>query len=154
MQTIEGKLDAQNLKVAIIVSRFNSFISEQLVNGAMDCLNRHHIKENNIVLIKVPGSFELPLTAKKLAQTKKFDAIIALGVIIRGDTPHFDFVANETTKGLAQVSLNENIPISFGVLTTENLEQAINRAGTKSGNKGWDAALTAIEMVNLFKSII
>lgn len=153
MQIIEGKLEGSNLKVAILASRFNSFITEQLINGALDCLNRHNVKETNIAIIKVPGSFELPLAAKKIAATKNFDAIIALGAIIRGDTPHFDFVASETTKGLAQISLNENIPISFGVLTTDTLEQAINRAGTKSGNKGWDAALTAIEMSNLFKTI-
>ena len=153
MQIIEGKLEGSNLKIAILASRFNSFITEQLINGALDCLNRHNVKETNIAIIKVPGSFELPLAAKKIAATKNFDAIIALGAIIRGDTPHFDFVASETTKGLAQISLNENIPISFGVLTTDTLEQAINRAGVKSGNKGWDAALTAIEFSNLFKTI-
>ncbi len=152
MKNIEGKLSAQDLKVSIIASRFNSFITEHLVEGAIDCLKRHGLIIDNLNVVWVPGAFELPLTAQKLARTKKFDAIIALGAIIRGDTPHFDFVANETTKGLAQVSLAENLPISFGVVTTDTLEQAINRAGTKSGNKGWEAALTAIEMVNLFKN--
>lgn len=151
MNTIEGKLSAENLKFAIITSRFNDFISNKLVEGAIDCILRHNGNENNITIVKVPGSFEIPLTAQKVASSKKYDAVICLGAVIRGATPHFDYVAAEVSKGIANVSLQTGVPVIFGVLTTDNIEQAIERAGTKSGNKGWDAALSAIEMANLFK---
>lgn len=153
MRNIEGKLSAKGFKFAIIVSRFNSLITEKLLEGAIDCIVRHNGDEKNITIIRVPGSFEIPLTAKKLAKSKKFDAVICLGAVIRGDTPHFDYVANEVTKGIAQVSLETEIPVLYGILTTDTIEQAIERAGTKMGNKGFDAALTAIEMVNILNQI-
>jgi 6,7-dimethyl-8-ribityllumazine synthase len=152
-KTFEGNLDASGLKFGVIVSRFNDFIGEKLVGGAIDALLRHGAKEADINVFKVPGSFEIPLTAKKLALTKKFDAIICLGVIIRGDTPHFEYIAAEVSKGIASVGLDTGIPIIFGVLTTDNIEQAIERAGTKAGNKGFDAANAAVELVNLFKNV-
>ncbi len=151
MKTFEGKLSAENLKFTIVVSRFNDFITAKLLDGAIDCLLRHNSNENNISIVKVPGSFEIPVTVDKIASQKKSDAIICLGTVIRGDTPHFDYIANEVSKGIANTSLKYGIPISFGVLTTDSIEQAIERAGTKSGNKGWDAAISAIEMSNLFK---
>jgi 6,7-dimethyl-8-ribityllumazine synthase len=135
------------------VSRFNDFISSKLVEGAMDALKRHGGNEDQVSLIKVPGAFEIPRAAKKLAESGKFNAIICLGAVIRGSTPHFDYVAAEVSKGIAQVALASKVPVTFGVLTTDNLEQAIERAGSKSGNKGWDAAIAAMEMVNLFKQI-
>ncbi|NLT50810.1 MAG: 6,7-dimethyl-8-ribityllumazine synthase [Ignavibacteria bacterium] len=150
---LEGKLSAKDFKFALVVSRFNDFISQKLVEGAIDCLERHHADEKNITVVKVPGSFEIPLAADKLAQLKKYDAIICLGAVIRGATPHFDYVAAEVSKGVAQVSLKYSIPVIFGVLTTDSIEQAIERAGTKSGNKGWDSALAAIEMADLMKKI-
>jgi 6,7-dimethyl-8-ribityllumazine synthase len=149
----EGNLDASGLKFGIIVSRFNDFIGEKLVGGAIDALLRHGANEVDINVFKVPGSFEIPLTAKKLALTKKYDAIICLGVIIRGDTPHFEYIAAEVSKGIASVGLDTGTPIIFGVLTTENIEQAIERSGTKAGNKGFDAANSAVEIVNLFKNV-
>ena len=149
----EGNLDASGLKFGIIVSRFNDFIGEKLVGGAIDSLLRHGANEADINVFKVPGSFEIPLTAKKLALTKKYDAIICLGVIIRGDTPHFEYIAAEVSKGIASVGLDTGTPIIFGVLTTENIEQAIERSGTKAGNKGFDAANAAVEIVNLFKNV-
>ena len=149
----EGNLDASGLKFGIIVSRFNDFIGEKLVGGAIDALIRHGANEADINVVKIPGSFEIPLTAKKLALTKKYDAIICLGVIIRGDTPHFEYIAAEVSKGIASVGLDTGTPVIFGVLTTENIEQAIERSGTKAGNKGFDAANAAIELVNLFKNI-
>jgi len=152
-KTFEGNLDASGLKFGIIVSRFNDFIGEKLVGGAIDALLRHGAKEVDINVFKVPGSFEIPLTAKKLALTKKYDAIICLGVIIRGDTPHFEYIAAEVSKGIASVGLDTGTPIIFGVLTTENIEQAIERSGTKAGNKGFDAANAAVEIVNLFKNV-
>ena len=151
-KVIEGKLNAAGLKFGIVVSRFNSFISERLVEGAADALVRNGAKDGDITIVKVPGAFEIPATAKLLSG-KGYDAIICLGAVIRGSTPHFDYVASEVSKGVAQVSMESNIPIVFGVLTTDNIEQAIERAGTKSGNKGWDAAVTAIEMVNLYKEL-
>ena len=151
--TIEGKLSAQNHKYAIIVSRFNSFITDKLFEGAQDCIIRHDGNAENIDEIKVPGSFEIPLTALKAAQSKKYDAVICLGAVIRGKTAHFDYVAGEAAKGIGQVGLQTGVPTIFGVLTCDNLEEAIERAGSKSGNKGWDAAMTAIEMVNLLKQI-
>lgn len=153
MNILEGKLLAADLKFAIIVSRFNIFIGEKLLDGAVDCIIRHDGSGDNIDIIKVPGSFEIPLAAQKLAESKKYDAVICLGAVIRGDTPHFDYVASEVSKGIAQTSLKSGIPVVFGVLTTDSIDQAIERAGTKSGNKGWDAAMTAIEMSNLLKQI-
>jgi 6,7-dimethyl-8-ribityllumazine synthase len=152
-EIIEGRISAEGFRFAILVSRFNDFISSKLVEGAMDALKRHGGNEDQVSLIKVPGAFEIPLAAKKLAESGKFNAIICLGAVIRGSTPHFDYVAAEVSKGIAQVALESKIPVTFGVLTTENLEQAIERAGSKSGNKGWDAAIAAMEMVNLFKQI-
>ncbi len=151
-KVIEGKLNAVGLKVGIVVSRFNSFISEKLVEGAIDGLVRNGASDGDITIVRVPGAFEIPATAKILAG-KGLDAIICLGAVIRGSTPHFDYVASEVSKGVAQVSMEANIPVIFGVLTTDNIEQAIERAGTKSGNKGWDAAVTAIEMMNLYKEL-
>jgi 6,7-dimethyl-8-ribityllumazine synthase len=150
---IEGKLTVQNEKFAIVVSRFNEFISSKLLSGAIDELTRHGVKEDNIIVVWSPGAFEIPLLAKKLAKSGSYDAIIALGAIIRGSTPHFDYVSAELSKGIASVSLDTGIPVIFGVLTTENIEQAIERAGTKSGNKGADAAKVAIEMANLVKLV-
>jgi 6,7-dimethyl-8-ribityllumazine synthase len=153
MKTFEGELQAKGLKFAIIVSRFNDFISSKLLDGAVDALIRHGASDQNIDIIKVPGAYEIPLAAKKVASKKKHDAVICLGAIIRGATPHFDYVAAEASKGIAQASLDSGIPIAFGVLTTDTIEQAIERAGTKSGNKGWDCAMVAIEMAQLFKKI-
>ncbi|PMP76065.1 MAG: 6,7-dimethyl-8-ribityllumazine synthase [Sulfurihydrogenibium sp.] len=150
---MEGKLTAEGIKFAIVVSRFNNLITERLLEGALDCILRHNGSQENIDIVRVPGSFEIPLVAKKLAKSRKYDAVICLGAVIRGDTPHFDYVANEVTKGIAQVSLETEVPISYGILTTDTIEQAIERAGTKMGNKGFDAALTAIEMVNVIKQI-
>ncbi|MGC9188226.1 MAG: 6,7-dimethyl-8-ribityllumazine synthase, partial [Sulfurihydrogenibium sp.] len=143
----------EGIKFAIVVSRFNNLITERLLEGALDCILRHNGSQENIDIVRVPGSFEIPLVAKKLAKSGKYDAVICLGAVIRGDTPHFDYVANEVTKGIAQVSLETEVPISYGILTTDTIEQAIERAGTKMGNKGFDAALTAIEMVNVIKQI-
>ncbi len=150
MRIIEAKLDGKGLKIAIVVSRFNSFISEQLLLGALDGLKRHNVSEDAIEIYKVPGAFEIPLMCKKLAE-KDFDAIIALGAVIRGNTPHFDYVASEVSKGVAMVGLDSGKPVIFGVLTTDTIEQAIERAGTKAGNKGYDAAISAIEMARLIK---
>ena len=152
-EIIEGKISAEGFSFAILVSRFNDFITSKLVAGAMDALMRHGGDDGQITLVKVPGAFEIPLTAKKLAESGKFNAIICLGAVIRGATPHFDYVAAEVSKGIALVALESKIPVTFGVLTTDNLEQAIERAGSKSGNKGWDAAVAAMEMVNLLKQI-
>jgi len=152
-RVLEGQLSAEGLKFGIIVSRFNDFISSRLVEGAMDALSRHGATEEQVSVIKVPGAFEIPLTAKKLAESGRYDAVICLGAVIRGSTPHFDYVAAEVSKGIASVSLESSIPVTFGVLTTDNLEQAIERAGSKSGNKGYDVAMAAIEMVNLFKEL-
>lgn len=152
-KVMEGNLSAEGFNFAIIVGRFNDFISSKLVEGALDALMRHGADDGNISLVKVPGAFEIPLAAKKLAASGKYQAIICLGAVIRGATPHFDYVAAEVSKGIATVSLDSDVPVTFGVLTTENLEQAIERAGSKAGNKGWDAAVAAMEMVNLFNSI-
>ena len=152
-RVLEGQLSAEGFKFGIIVSRFNDFISSRLVEGAMDALVRHGATEEQVSVIKVPGAFEIPLTAKKLAESGRYDAVICLGAVIRGSTPHFDYVAAEVSKGIASVSLESSIPVTFGVLTTDNLEQAIERAGSKSGNKGYDVAMAAIEMVNLFKEL-
>lgn len=153
MKKFEGNLSAENLKIAIIGARFNEFITTKLVEGAEDCFLRHGGTGDNLSLYFVPGSYEIPLMAQKLAETKKYDAVICLGAVIRGATPHFDYVSAEVSKGIANVSLNTGIPVIFGVLTTDTIEQAIERAGTKAGNKGWDGMLGAIEMVNLFKQL-
>ncbi len=153
LRTIEGRLTAEGLRFAIIVGRFNNLITEKLLEGAIDCIIRHGGVEDNITIIRVPGSFEIPLAAKKAAKSGNYDAVICLGAVIRGATPHFDYVANEVTKGIAQVALETEVPISYGILTTDTIEQAIERAGTKMGNKGFDAALTAIEMANLIDEI-
>jgi len=152
-ENIQGILSAKNKRFAIIVSRFNEFISGKLLEGALDCLYRHQADEKNVKTYWIPGAFEMAITAQKVADTKKFDSIICLGAIIRGATPHFDYVASVTAKGIASVSLKGKLPISFGILTTDTIEQAIERAGTKAGNKGWDAALSAIEMADLFAKI-
>jgi 6,7-dimethyl-8-ribityllumazine synthase len=153
MNNIEGNLNASNKKFAIIVTRWNEFIVSKLKEGALDAIKRTGGSEENITIFTCPGSFEVPVTAKKILETNKFDAIIALGTVIRGATPHFDMIASEVTKGLANISLSSGVPISFGVLTTDTIEQAIERAGTKAGNKGFEAAMTAIEMVDLFEKI-
>jgi len=154
MKTYEGQLVASSEdRFCIILARFNDFIGAKLLSGAIDELKRHGVNEDNIDVVRVPGAFEIPVIALKSAQSKKYSAIITLGAVIKGATPHFDYVSNEVAKGIAQVSLNTGIPVTFGVLTTDNIEQAIERAGTKAGNKGSDAARTAIEMVNLVKEI-
>lgn len=150
-QFFEGKLDAKGLTFGIIVSRFNSFICERLLEGAVDAVIRHGGDDKNISVARVPGAFEIPLAAKKMAESGKYSAIICLGAVIRGSTPHFDYVASEVSKGVASASLDSGVPIAFGVLTTDTIEQAVERAGTKAGNKGFEAAVTAIETANLFK---
>jgi 6,7-dimethyl-8-ribityllumazine synthase len=150
---IEGKIIAKGMKFAVAASRFNDFISSRLIDGAVDALTRAGADEKDIQLFKVPGAFELPITAKKLAKSGRYDAVICLGAVIRGATPHFEYVSAEVSKGIASVGLETEIPVSFGVLTTDTIEQAIERAGTKAGNKGWDAAMAAIEMVDLFRKI-
>jgi 6,7-dimethyl-8-ribityllumazine synthase len=147
----EGKFDAKGLKFAIVVSRFNSFITDRMVEGALDVLIRNNASESDIDIIKVPGSFEIPLGVKKAAKSNKYDAIIAIGAVIRGETPHFSYLASEVTKGLVGISLEFDIPVAYGVITAETLEQAIERAGTKAGNRGGEAAFSAIEMANLFR---
>ena len=153
MKIIEGQLSAVGKRFGIVVARFNSFCSKQLLEGALDCLTRHGVAEKNISVAWVPGSFEIPMTANRMAQSKKFDSIICLGVLIRGQTPHFDYIASEATKGIAQVAMSTGIPTAYGVITADTLEQAIERSGTKAGNKGWDAALSAIEMADLFSKL-
>ena len=150
---IEGKLVAKGMKFGIVPSRFNDFICGRLIEGAIDALTRSGADEKDIQIYKVPGAFELPIIAKKLAKSARFDAVICLGAVIRGATPHFEYISAEVTKGIASVGLETEIPISFGVLTTDTIEQAIERAGTKAGNKGWDAAMSAIEMVDLFRKL-
>jgi len=149
----EGKLQAEGKKFGIVIARFNSFIAERLLEGALDTLTRSGVKDKEIEVARVPGAFEIPLVAQKMVKSGRYDAVICLGAVIRGSTPHFDYVASEVTKGIASVSLESGVPISFGVLTTDNLEQAIERAGSKAGNKGFDAAVSAIEMANLFKAL-
>ena len=154
MKTFEGKLVSNhNIKIGIIAARFNEFITSKLVGGALDGLKRHDVCEDCIDIAWVPGAFEIPLIASKMAKSKKYDAVICLGCVIRGSTSHYDYVCNEVSKGIASVSLNSDIPVMFGILTTENIEQAIERAGTKAGNKGYDCALGAIEMINLIHEI-
>ncbi len=149
MKTIEGKLVARDYRFGIVVSRFNEFISGHLLSGALDCLKRHEADEEKIEIIWVPGAFEIPLAAKKAVLSKRYDAVICLGAVIRGSTPHFDYVASEVAKGVAQVGLESGMPVIFGVITSDTLEQAIERAGSKAGNKGWQAAVAAIEMADL-----
>ncbi len=153
VDTVEGRLSAEGFRFAIIVSRFNDFICSRLAEGAMDALLRHGADEGTLKIVKVPGAFEIPLVAKKLSQSGHYDAIICLGAVIRGATSHFEYVAAEVSKGIASVALESNVPITFGILTTDNLEQAIERAGSKSGNKGFEAAMVAIEMANLLKKL-
>ena len=153
IKTIEGQLEAKGLKVAIIASRFNDFIVDKLVGGAVDALTRHGASREDLTLIRIPGAFEMPLVAKKLAASGKYDGLVCLGAVIRGATPHFDFVASECAKGLAQVSMEYNIPLGFGVLTTDNLEQAIERAGSKAGNKGVDAAMAMLETARVLAQL-
>ncbi len=151
MKKLEGKLNGKDLKIGIVVGRFNEFISSKLLSGALDALNRHDTAEDDIEVAWVPGAYEIPLVAKKMASSNKYDAVICLGAVIRGATPHFDYVSNEVAKGVAHAGLDTNKPIIFGVLTTDSIEQAIERAGTKAGNKGFEAAMSAIEMANLMK---
>jgi 6,7-dimethyl-8-ribityllumazine synthase len=153
MKIIEGELQAKGLKFGIVVSRFNDFITSRLLDGAVDALLRHGAKEDDIDVVKVPGSFEIPLAAKKLAMKGSYNAVICLGTVIRGATPHFDYVASEVSKGVAAASLETGVPIAFGVITSDTIEQAVERAGTKAGNKGWDAAITAIEMAQVLKRL-
>ncbi len=153
MKTFEGKLTAKEIKIGIVAARFNEFITSKLLSGAVDGLVRHDVKEEDIHVAWVPGAFEIPLIASKMAKSGKYDAVICLGAVIRGSTSHYDYVCNEVSKGIAAVSLESGIPVLFGVLTTENIEQAIERAGTKSGNKGYDCAMSAIEMVNLIQEM-
>ena len=151
--TYEGHLIGTGLKIGIVVSRFNEFISGKLLSGAEDALRRHGVDTNDVEIAWVPGAFEIPVIAKRMATSKKYDAVITLGTVIRGSTPHFDFVCNEVAKGVASINMTEGIPVIFGVLTTDSIEQAIERAGTKAGNKGWDVAVSAIEMANLIKQL-
>ncbi len=151
MKTFEGKLVSESIRIGIVAARFNEFITSKLLSGAIDALTRHEVKEEDIELAWVPGAFEIPLLAAKMAKSGRYDAIICLGAVIRGSTTHYDYVCSEVSKGIANVSLSNDIPVMFGVLTTENIEQAIERAGTKAGNKGFDCAVGAIEMVNLIR---
>lgn len=152
-KVLEGHLIGTGLKVAIVVARFNEFINSRLLTGAEDALKRHGVEEENVDIIWVPGAFEIPLTAQKLAQKGEYDAVITLGSVIRGATPHFDYVSNEVAKGVAHAGMQTGVPVIFGVLTTDTIEQAIERAGTKAGNKGYDSAMTAIELANLYREI-
>ncbi len=151
METYQGKLQAKGLKIGVVVSRFNQFISERLLEGALDALQKLGADEKDISVYKVPGSFEIPVVVKKLVSAKKTDGIVCLGALIRGDTPHFDFLSAEVTKGLAQIAMDEGVPVSFGILTVDTIEQGIERAGTKAGNKGWDAVFSVVETLNLIK---
>ncbi len=153
MKTLEGKIDASGIRVAIVVSRFNEFITNKLLGGALDCLKRHNAEEKDITVAWVPGAFEIPPVTQRLVGSGKYDAVICLGAVIRGSTPHFDYVASEVSKGVAQVGLKSPVPVIYGVLTTDSIEQAVERAGTKSGNKGFDAAMSAIEMISIYRQI-
>lgn len=149
----KGLLNAKGKRFALVVSRFNEFVTQKLLDGALDCLFRHQAEEDKITVVWVPGAFELPYAASKLASSKKYDAILCLGAVIRGETPHYDYIANQVTRGVAEITLRTGVPIILGVITTDTLEQAIERAGTKAGNKGWDTAISAIEMIDLFEKI-
>jgi len=150
---INGDFQAKDRRFAVVVSRFNDFITARLLDGALDCFSRHGGNAENLTVVRVPGSFEIPLTAAKLAKTKKYDGVICLGTVIRGSTPHFDYVASETAKGVAHAAFASEIPVIFGILTTDSIEQAVERAGTKAGNKGWDAMMSAMEMADLFDKL-
>ena len=153
MKLYEGKVVSEDIKIGIVAARFNEFINSKLLSGCVDCLIRHEAADEDLTVAWVPGAFEIPMAAKKLAESGKYDAVICLGAVIRGATPHFDYVCAEASKGIAQVSMQTGVPVAFGVLTTENIQQAVERAGTKAGNKGVDCAMTAMEMVNLFKEM-
>jgi 6,7-dimethyl-8-ribityllumazine synthase len=150
---IEGAISAKDVRCAIVVSRFNDFISQRLLEGALDALKRHGGSEDQITIVKVPGAFEIPAMARRLSSEKVFDCVICLGAVIRGDTPHFDYISSQVSRGVGSVALESSVPVSFGVLTADTLEQAIERAGAKSGNKGWDAAISALEMVSLYRTL-
>jgi 6,7-dimethyl-8-ribityllumazine synthase len=149
----KGMLDARGKNFGIVTSRFNEFVTQKLLDGCLDCLIRHNADQDKITIVWVPGSFEIPYAASRMANSKKYDAVICLGTIIRGETPHFDYIANQVSRCIAQISLDSGVPVIFGIITTDNLEQAIERAGTKAGNKGWDAAISAMEMIDLFAKI-
>ena len=153
MKKYEGKLDAAGIKVGIVVSRFNNFFTDKLLDGALDCLVRHGADDKDQAVAKVPGSMEIAPTAARMAKSGKYDAVICLGAVIRGNTPHFDYVAGEAAKGVARIAMETKVPVIYGIITTDTLEQAVERAGTKAGNKGWDAAESAIEMINLYKAL-
>lgn len=153
MRVIEGNLDGKGLRIALVASRFNDFISERLLEGALDCLRRHGVGDKDITVVRVPGAFEIPVAARRLALSRKFEAVVCLGCVIRGETSHYEQVCAEVARGVASVALEAGLPVTFGVLTTDSLHQAIERAGAKGGNKGWDAALAALEMVSLFRSL-
>lgn len=153
IRTLEGHLDASGARFALVVARFNSFITERLLEGAVDALVRHGASRESLTVLRVPGAFEIPMAAQKVAQSGRYDGVICLGAVIRGSTPHFDYVSSEVSKGVAAVSLESGVPVGFGVLTTDTLEQAIERAGSKAGNKGWETALSVIEMIDLFKKL-
>ena len=153
MKIMEGMLRGEGKSFAIVVSRFNDFITSKLLDGALDCLYRHGVKDEDLSLVRVPGAFEIPVAAQKLAQSGKYDGVICLGAVIRGATTHYDYVCNEVSKGIAKVSLDTNIPVGFGIVTTENIEQAVERAGTKSGDKGYDTAMSVLEMADLFDAM-
>lgn len=152
-KVIEGKLDASGMRVGMVVSRFNDFLTDKLCRGALDCLTRHGASPEDLSVAYVPGAYEIPYAASKMAKSGKYDAVVCLGAIIRGDTPHFDYIASESAKGIARIALDQGLPVIYGVVTADTLDQAIERSGTKAGNKGWDAAEAAIEMVNLYKSL-
>lgn len=153
MKRFEGKLDASGAKFGVVVSRFNNFLTDKLLDGAVDCIIRHGGADENIAVAYVPGSFEIPYAAAKLARSGKYDAVVCLGALVRGDTPHFDFIAAEATKGIAKIALDTELPVIYGIITTDTLEQAIERSGTKAGNKGWQAAEAAIEMISLYRAL-
>ena len=153
IKKFEGKLDASGAKVGIVVSRFNNFLTDKLLEGAIDCIVRHGGADENIAVAYVPGSFEIPYAAAKMAKSGKYDAVVCLGALVRGDTPHFDFIAAEATKGVAKIALDTDLPVIYGIITTDTLEQAIERSGTKAGNKGWQAAEAAIEMISLYRAL-
>ena len=153
VRSVEGNLDGRGLRIGLVVSRFNDFISERLLEGALDCLRRHGVQEKDMAVARVPGAFEIPVAARRLALSRKYDAVICVGCVIRGETSHYDQICAEVARGVAAVALEAGLPVTYGVLTTENLHQAIERAGAKGSNKGWDAALAAIEMVSLFRSL-
>ncbi|MEW6049786.1 MAG: 6,7-dimethyl-8-ribityllumazine synthase [Candidatus Zixiibacteriota bacterium] len=151
MKRIEGKLEAKGFRFGLVASRFNNFFTDKLVEGALDCLIRHGADDKQITIVHVPGSFEIPFAASRMVKSGNYDAVLCVGAVIRGDTPHFDYIAAEASKGIARLGMEANIPVVYGIITADNLEQAIERSGTKAGNKGWDAAMTAIEMVNLYR---